>query len=60
MMRFGIAVRSRFIDELLLDTLASNPIATVVCLGCGLDTRPWRLELPAYPGGGSKSISPTC
>jgi methyltransferase (TIGR00027 family) len=46
MMRFGIGVRSRFMDELLLEALASNPIATVVCVGCGLDTRPWRLELP--------------
>jgi methyltransferase (TIGR00027 family) len=47
MMRFGIAVRSRFMDQLLLETLASTPIATVVSLGCGLDTRPWRLALPA-------------
>jgi methyltransferase (TIGR00027 family) len=46
MMRFGIGVRSRFIDELLLEALASETIATVLCLGCGLDTRPWRLELP--------------
>jgi methyltransferase (TIGR00027 family) len=46
MMRFGIGVRSRFLDELLLEALASEKIATVLCLGCGLDTRPWRLELP--------------
>jgi len=46
MMRFGIAVRSRFVDELLLEALASKPIATVLSVGCGLDTRPWRLELP--------------
>jgi methyltransferase (TIGR00027 family) len=46
MMRFGVAVRSRFLDELLLEALASHPIATVLCVGCGLDTRPWRLELP--------------
>ena len=46
MMRFGIGVRSRFMDELLLEALASEKIATVLCLGCGLDTRPWRLELP--------------
>ena len=46
MMRFGIGVRSRFMDELLLEALASEPIATVLSLGCGLDTRPWRLELP--------------
>jgi len=47
MMRFGIGVRSRFLDELLLEALASQPIATVLSVGCGLDTRPWRLELPA-------------
>jgi methyltransferase (TIGR00027 family) len=45
-MRFGIAVRSRFMDELLLEALASHSIATVLSVGCGLDTRPWRLELP--------------
>ena len=45
-MRFGIAVRSHFMDELLLEALASQEIATVVSIGCGLDTRPWRLELP--------------
>jgi methyltransferase (TIGR00027 family) len=46
MMRFGIGMRSHFLDELLLEALASESIATVVSLGCGLDTRPWRLELP--------------
>lgn len=47
MLRFGIGVRSRFIDELLSQALASHPVATVLSLGCGLDTRPWRLELPS-------------
>jgi methyltransferase (TIGR00027 family) len=46
MMRFGIGVRSRFMDELLLEALASEKIATVLSLGCGLDTRPWRLDVP--------------
>ena len=45
-LRFGLAVRTRFIDELLLEALASAPILTVINLGCGLDTRPWRLDLP--------------
>jgi len=48
MLRFGMGVRSHFIDELLLDTLKSIPVKTVVSVGCGLDTRPWRLELPAH------------
>ncbi|MCZ2150117.1 MAG: class I SAM-dependent methyltransferase [Bryobacterales bacterium] len=46
MVRFGLGVRGRFLDELLLDALASEPVATVLSVGCGLDTRPWRLELP--------------
>lgn len=48
MMGFGIAVRTRFIDELLLEALAPGDIQTVICLGSGLDTRPWRLELPPH------------
>ncbi len=44
--RLAIAMRTRFIDELLLEALAAHPISTVLSLGCGLDTRPWRLELP--------------
>jgi len=46
-MRFGIAVRSHFMDELLLETLGTGTIVTVLSVGCGLDTRPWRLDLPA-------------
>src|SRR5271165_1337995 len=41
MMRFGIGIRSRFLDELLLEALALKPIATVLSVGSGLDTRPW-------------------
>lgn len=47
LMQFGIGVRSRFIDELLLEALATKTITTVISLGCGLDTRPWRLGLPS-------------
>jgi len=43
--RFGLAIRTRLLDELLLEALATNPIQTVLSVGCGLDTRPWRLEL---------------
>jgi methyltransferase (TIGR00027 family) len=46
-MCFGIGIRSRFLDELLLDTIPAHGIATVLSVGAGLDTRPWRLELPA-------------
>jgi methyltransferase (TIGR00027 family) len=44
-LRFGIAIRTRFVDELLLEALAAYPIRTVLSVGCGLDTRPWRLDL---------------
>lgn len=46
-LRFGIGVRTRFLDELLLEALTAGGISTVVSVGCGLDTRPWRLEVPA-------------
>lgn len=46
LMRFGMGVRTRFMDELLLEALASQQIAAVLSVGCGLDTRPWRLVLP--------------
>ena len=45
--RLAIAMRTRFIDELLLEALAAHPISTVLSVGCGLDTRPWRLQLPS-------------
>ena len=43
--RLGIAIRTRFVDELLLEALTNHPITTVLSVGCGLDTRPWRLDL---------------
>lgn len=44
--RMGLSIRARFVDELLLEALATGSIATVLSVGCGLDTRPWRLDLP--------------
>ncbi len=46
LMCFGIAARTFFLDELVIGTIAENSIATVISLGCGLDARPWRLDLP--------------
>ncbi len=46
LMAFGVAIRSHFLDELVLDVVSTQRIKTVLCLGCGLDTRPWRLPLP--------------
>ena len=47
-LRIGLAIRTRFLDELLLDALRQYPIATVLSVGCGLDTRPWRIDLPSH------------
>src|ERR1035441_10415002 len=44
-MCFGTGIRSRFLDELLLDTISAHGFATVLSVGAGLDTRPWRLEI---------------
>ena len=46
MIGFGLGLRSRCLDDLLLEGLASERIPTVLSVGFGLDTRPWRLELP--------------
>lgn len=45
-MNLGIGMRSYFIDELLRTVLNSGRVNTVLNLGAGLDTRPWRLDLP--------------
>ncbi len=42
------AVRTYLIDSLILETLKKNPIDTIVNLGCGLDSRPYRLDLPPH------------
>jgi len=44
---FGIGLRSRFIDEFLEAELRAGMIDCVVCLGAGLDARPWRMSLPS-------------
>ena len=44
-LRLGVAVRTRFVDELLLEALQAHPLTAVLSVGCGLDTRPWRLAL---------------
>jgi len=47
-MCFGVGMRSHFLDELLLGALAARGIRVVISIGAGLDTRPWRMELPAH------------
>lgn len=46
LMCFGIGVRTRFLDDLVTETIARESIEVVLSIGAGLDTRPWRLELP--------------
>src|SRR5258708_32111524 len=44
-LRFGLAIRTRFVDDLLLEVLTApaHSIKTVLSVGWRLDTRPWRL-----------------
>ncbi len=46
-LRFGMAVRTRFLDELLAEALADS-VSAILSVGCGLDTRPWRLSLSEH------------
>ncbi len=46
LMCFGVGVRTCFLDELVMETIARESIGVVLSVGAGLDTRPWRLELP--------------
>jgi methyltransferase (TIGR00027 family) len=43
----GIAVRTAVMDELLLHKVARAEVDLILNLAAGLDTRPWRLALPA-------------
>jgi O-methyltransferase involved in polyketide biosynthesis len=42
----GLAVRAKTLDDRVLDFLARNPDAIVLHLGCGLDTRIFRVDPP--------------
>ncbi|GAA5051230.1 methyltransferase (TIGR00027 family) [Thermocatellispora tengchongensis] len=44
--RFTLALRSRQLDEWAADFLRRHPDAVVLHLGCGLDSRALRLDLP--------------
>ena len=45
-MELGMGLRTRMLDELLAIALGDG-VDSVLCLGAGLDARPWRLDLPA-------------
>lgn len=44
-MELGLGLRTCLLDELLAGALAKGT-DSVLCLGAGLDSRPWRLDLP--------------
>ena len=41
-MCFGVGIRTRFLDELVMHAVTDLGVGTVMNLGAGLDTRPWR------------------
>jgi O-methyltransferase involved in polyketide biosynthesis len=43
--RFAVGVRSRVMDQWVTQFLAANPDAVVLDLGCGVDSRVFRLDL---------------
>lgn len=45
-MELGMGLRTRLLDELIAVALAEG-VDSVLCLGAGLDARPWRLTLPS-------------
>ncbi|MCI2422455.1 class I SAM-dependent methyltransferase [Saccharopolyspora sp. K220] len=45
--RFLVALRAKQFDDWAADFLRRNPDATVLQLGCGLDSRAFRLDLPS-------------
>lgn len=46
MVRWNVAIRTVIIDDFIAASIARG-VDTVLCLGAGLDTRPYRLELPS-------------
>jgi len=46
-MSFGVSARTCFLDELVTKTINDHGIRAVLNVACGLDARPWRLDLPA-------------
>ncbi len=45
-MMVGLAIRARTLDDWVRTFIAENPDATVLHLGCGLDTRVFRIDPP--------------
>jgi len=43
---WSVVIRTRIIDEFILSLVRDHSIETILNLGAGLDTRPYRLDLP--------------
>src|SRR3954470_716815 len=46
MIAWTVVLRTRIIDDYILDAIKSG-VDTILCLGAGLDARPYRMDLPA-------------
>jgi len=46
-MAWAMIVRTKILDEIILDAVKSRGADLVVNLAAGLDARPWRMDLPA-------------
>jgi O-methyltransferase involved in polyketide biosynthesis len=45
--RIGLALRAKVLDDWARDFISKNPTATVLNIGCGLDSRVFRIDPPA-------------
>jgi methyltransferase (TIGR00027 family) len=43
---WSVVIRTHIIDSYLTELIGSGSVDTVINLGCGLDTRPYRMDLP--------------
>jgi methyltransferase (TIGR00027 family) len=46
-MSFGVGMRTCILDDVVTKAISAHGISTVLSIGAGLDTRPWRLEVPS-------------
>jgi methyltransferase (TIGR00027 family) len=44
---WALVVRTKVLDDVISELVRSGAADTVINMACGLDTRPWRMDLPA-------------
>lgn len=73
-MAWAMVVRTAVFDEIILDTIRTQRVDCVLNLAAGLDTRPWRLDVPRalhwvdadlpaildYKTGHMRDVAPKC